>query len=80
MPVCTMTPVRLGGLEPVGRGPKPRPDPGFLRPAHSENLIRQDDVGIARLDAARGRRLAKVQTIKESWAIHAHRLFDVLLA
>jgi len=43
-------------------------------------FIRQDDVGIARLDAARGRRLAKVQTIKESRAIHAHRVFDVRLA
>ena len=68
------------GLEPVGRGPKPWADPGFLRLAHSENLIRQDDVGIACLDAALGRRLAKVQTIKESRAIHARRLFDVRLA
>jgi hypothetical protein len=69
----------LGGLEPVGRSPKPWTDPGFLRLAHSENLIRQDDVGIACLDAALGRRLAKVQAIKESRAIYARRLFDVRL-
>jgi hypothetical protein len=37
-------------------------------------------MSVARLDAACGRRLAKVQTIKESWAIHARRLFDVRLA